>query len=805
MSNFAKLLRLLLACIAAGIVFAGSMFPVVGAVGLSSNKMASSLASTSADLIKGDMPQITTVTDSKDQPIAWIYDQQRIVVPSEEISENIKLAIISMEDRRFLDHQGVDWQGTARAMVTNFTAGGVQQGASSIDQQLIKNYQFLVSAQSESERREAIEVTPARKLREIRMALALDKELSKDEILSKYLNLISFGNGAFGVQVAAKTYFGTDASELTVPQSAMLAGMVQSTSMYNPYTNPEATTDRRNTIIDAMASTGSITPQEAEQYKQEPLGVLDQPQAVPNGCITAGSRGFFCDYVLQYLQANGISRETMSRGGYTIKTTLDDTVQDSVQNSLDTYGQPHGDGVAEVMSVVEPGDDAHKVKAIASSRAYGLDQTNEETVQPQPFSMVGDGAGSVFKIFTVAAGMEKGMGTNSYVSVPSRVQLEGFGAGGAAGCPPGMYCVENAGSYPSSLSLTDALAQSPNTAFVNMISQVGVEPTVEMAVRLGLRSYAENGTAPNGQSLQDFVTDNNLGSFTLGPDAVNALELSNVGATLSSGGTWCPPSPIESITDANGRPVSMNEEPCEQVVTEGLANTLAAAMGKDDKPGGTSANAAASAGWNLPMAGKTGTTESHRSSAFLGFTNEFAAATYAFNDGPETSSLCKSPLRQCGWGDLYGGDEPARTWYTAFMPIVGHFDEIQPFSPDPAYQAGTTASKGAPNVVGMSQSAATSALEAAGYSVETEFTSGGSVPYGQVLSVEENLEIPGSTMTITVSDGSGSGGSGASGGSGGGSAPGTSGGGGGGATVGPGGEEVRDVPGYAPLTISPNG
>lgn len=803
-----KFLKLLLACIAAGVVFAGSLFPVVGAAGLSSNKMASSLASTSADLIKGDMPQITTITDSEDKPIAWIYDQQRITVPSEDISQNIKLAIISMEDRRFLEHNGVDWQGTARAFLTNFTSGGVQQGASSIDQQLIKNYQFLVSAQNESERRAAIEVTPARKLREIRMALALDKELSKDEILTKYLNLISFGNGAFGVQVAAKTYFGVDAKDLTVPQAAMLAGMVQSTSMYNPYTNPEETTERRNTIIDAMVSTQSISAADAEKYKAEPLGVLDRPQAVPNGCITAGSRGFFCDYVLQYLQANGISRETMSRGGYTIKTTLNNEVQDSMQDSLDTYGQPKQDGVAEVMSVVAPGTDSHKVLAVGSSRQYGLDQSNYETVQPQPYSIVGDGAGSIFKIFTVAAAMEKGMGTNTTLSVPTRLNLEGFGAGGAAGCPPGMYCVENAGSYPSSLSVTDALAQSPNTAFVKLISEVGVKPAVDMSVRLGLRSYAENGSAPNGQSVQDFAIDNNQGSFTLGPDAVNALELSNVGATLSSGGTWCPPSPIDSITDANGKPVGLTELPCEQAVPEGLASTLATAMGKDDQPNGTSANAASAAGWSLPLAGKTGTTETHRSSAFLGFTNRYAAATYAFNDGSQTSSLCTGPLRQCGWGDLYGGDEPARTWYRAFAPIAQALGPIEPFRPDPAYQAGTTAAQNAPDVVGLSQSAATSRLEGSGYVVRTRLSPGAGAPYGQVLSVEGNTSLPGSTLTLVISDGSpGDGSPGARGGTGGtGGAGGTTGGNGGtGGTVGPDGAEVRDVPGYAPLTIAPNG
>ena len=177
MSSLGKLVA---ACAAAGVVAAGALFPVSGTAGLASNKMADSLAGTSADLIKGDLPAISTVTDSGGEPIAWLYDQQREIVPSEDISQAMKLAIIAIEDRRFGDHNGVDWRGTVRADLTNFTSGDVQQGASTIDQQLVKNYQFLVSAENDAERRAAIETTPARKIKEIRMALTLDKELIED-------------------------------------------------------------------------------------------------------------------------------------------------------------------------------------------------------------------------------------------------------------------------------------------------------------------------------------------------------------------------------------------------------------------------------------------------------------------------------------------------------------------------------------------------------------------------------------------------------------------------------------------------
>ena len=792
-SGMSSLGKLVATCVAAGVVAAGALFPLAGAAGLASNKMADSLAGTSADLIKGDLPSISTVTDANGEPIAWLYDQQRVLVPSEEISQNMKLAIIAIEDRRFADHNGVDWRGTVRAALTNATSGEVEQGASTIDQQLVKNYQFLVSAENDAERRAAVETTPARKIKEIRMALTLDGEMSKDDILTKYLNLISFGNGSFGIQTAAQTYFGVDAADLTVPQAAMLAGMVQSTSQFNPYANPEDTKQRRDTVIRTMVDTGAITPSEGAQFVNEPLGVLERPNSHPRGCITAGDRGFFCDYVLQYLDENGLSRSMVEEGGYTIRTTLDETVQANVQRALDTYGNPATEGVAEVMSVVRPGKESHKVVAIASSRQYGLELGDSQTVQPQPFSLVGDGAGSVFKIFTVAAALEKGMGADTTLSVPNRVQVSGLGAGGARGCPPGQYCVENAGSYPGSLSVTDALAQSPNTTFVNLIKDVGVAPTVDMATRLGMRSYERKGTAADGDSISGFIKKNNLGSFTLGPSAVNALELSNVGATISSGGVWCPPSPIESITDRTGKRVELNEPGCEQVVDEGLANTLAVAMSKDSVGAGTAAGAAGSAGWNLPMSGKTGTTEANRSSAFLGFTNNYAAAVYAFNDGTTTTELCTSPLRQCSYGNLFGGNEPAQTWYSAFSPISDIYGPVSLPSPDPAYQRGTSRS-GMPDVEGMSQSAATSLLTNAGFIVNTQFVSGAGRPYGTVVGVDGGTGIPGSQVTLRVSDGSGGGaGGGASGGQGA-SGPNA-----------PIGDEpvVLEVPGLAPITISP--
>lgn len=746
-------------CLLASVLTAAFMFPVVGGIGLMSNRASDVVANGSAALVEGEIPQVSTMVDAKGNTIAWLYSQRRFEVPSEQIANTMKLAIVSIEDKRFAEHNGVDWQGTLTGLAGYLRGDADTRGGSTLEQQYVKNYQLLVVAQTDAEKRAAIETTPARKLREIRMALTLDKTFTKPEILTRYLNLVSFGNGAFGIQDAAQTYFGVNASELNWQQSALLAGLVQSTSTLNPYTNPDGALARRNLVLDTMIEN---LPNEAEALraaKNEPLGVLPVPNELPRGCIAAGDRAFFCDYALEYLARAGISKEQVAKGGYLIKTTLEPDVQASVKSAVDQFADPTTPGVASVMSVIRPGKESHPVLAMASNRAYGLNLDNYETMQPQPFTLAGNGAGSVFKIFTTAAAMEMGMGINTQLQVPGSFQAKGLGSSDRPGCPAATWCVSNAGGYRGSMNVTDALATSPNTAFAKLISQVGVPRAVDMAVRLGLRSYALPGTArdydpESNESLADFVKRQNIGSFTLGPIEVNALELSNVAATLASGGTWCPPNPIAQVVDRNGEEVSVTTETCEQAVPEGLANTLANALSKDDKGAGTAAGAAGSVGWDLPMSGKTGTTESNRSSAFLGFTNQLAAANYIYDDSPSPGELCSFPLRQCGSGNLFGGNEPARTWFAAMKPIATNFGPVTLPPTDPRYVDGGPGSQ-VPSVSGLTVDAARQRLRDSGFQVADGTASVNSTSRaGTVVGTNPSGQtIPGSIVTIQVSNG----------------------------------------------------
>jgi membrane peptidoglycan carboxypeptidase len=755
----ATVTRLAGCCLLAALLAAALIFPVAGGIGLLSNRAFDVVADESTQILEGDVPQVSTMVDAAGKPIAWLYSQRRFEVPSEEIANTMKLAIVSIEDKRFAEHRGVDWPGTLTGL-SGYLSGNLDtRGGSTIEQQYVKNFQLLVTARTEAERRAAVEITPARKLREMRIALTLDEKLSKAEILTRYLNLVPFGNGAFGVQDAAQTYFGVNASQLNWQQAALLAGTLKSTSALDPYTNPEGALQRRNVVLDTMIDNLPQYSDELRAAKAEPLGVLPQPKELPSGCVTAGDRGFFCDYVLDYLARAGISKEQVDRGGYLIRTTLDPKVQMSVQGAIDKFASPTLDGIASVMSVIKPGKDAHRVMAMASNRTYGLNSDARETVQPQPFSLVGDGAGSIFKIFTTAAALEMGMGINQQLQVPSFFQAKGLGSSDTPGCPKETWCVANAARYRGSMNVTEALASSPNTAFARLIQLIGVPRVVDMAVRLGLRSYAIPGTAraydpTSGESLAELIKQQNMGSFTLGPFQLNDLELANVAATLASGGIWCPPSPIDKILDRRGNQVSVNSEACDQVVPEGLANTLANALSKDDQGGGTAAGSAGTVGWTLPLSSKTGTTESHRSSGFVGFTNQYAAANYIFDDSGAPSGICSFPLRRCGRGDLYGGSEPARTWFEAMKPIATDFGEVRLPPTDPRYVDGASGGR-VPDVSGLKVDAARKRLKDAGFQVadQTNWVNSyapdgvvvGTTPSGQI--------IPGSLITITISNG----------------------------------------------------
>ncbi|WP_346074313.1 penicillin-binding protein [Saccharopolyspora thermophila] len=754
-------LKLFGLCVLAGVLVAGLLFPLAGSLGVVSNRASDAVNSISTDLMTKEPPLVTTVTDRDDRPIAYLFEQNRTPAAPDQIADTMKAAIVAIEDRRFFDHHGVDWAGTIRAAVTNQMSGEIAQGGSTLTQQYVKNYLVHVVAGNDPVKQaKAIEQTPARKLREIRIALQLEKQLSKEEILARYLNVVPFGNQTYGIAAASRTYFNTTPDQLTIAQAALLAGMVNSPSALNPESNPAEALNRRNLVINAMENQRRITPQAAEEARNEPLGLAQPLARIPNGCVGAGpSDGFFCKYVVDYLERAGFTEEQLRRGGYTIRTTLDKRATDAAKAAVERGVPKMTKGIANVMSIVEPGREKHRVRALVANRDFGNDASKGQTAYALPSGIVKFGAGSVYKVFTSAAALEKGMGIYNTIQAPALYTSSVYRNGAAP------YTVGNAeGVRPGPRTLQMALATSPNTAFVALQERVGLTQTVDMAARLGMRQtllyhnasgdpLSPNGS--NGPSQGDFVKQRNIGAFTLGYAPTSPLELSNVAATIMSGGVWCPPTPIEQILDRNGNPVSITEDPCEQAVDEGLANALAVGMSRDDQPGGTAYAAARAANWTRPIAAKTGTTEAHQSAGFIGATPQFAGAVLTFSDGSSPQGICDSdPPRLCGvnGGNIYGGKVPARTWFDA-MNVIHEGLPVAPLPPTTKrYETGGNEHH-VPNVVGLEAKRATEVLEKAGYKVQERSVNSQRRQGSVVSQTPRGFALPGELVTISVSTG----------------------------------------------------
>ena len=753
----------MLGTLLAGVLVAGLLLPVSFGIGLASNEVTTAIEGAQADPLDGEIPLRTTLTDASGATIATFYDQNRVYVPLSSISDYLQVAVISMEDRRFYQHQGVDWRGTVRALLRNAqSTTNSPQGGSTLTQQYVKNYLYLVEAQTEAEKADAIATTPIRKLREAKMALSLEQTLSKAEILERYLNLVAFGPSQYGAEAASQWFFGVSADRLTLAQAALLAGMVNNPPKYNPLdeNHVQDARHRRDLVLDVMVAAGRLSKATAEETKKQDLGL--NPNRTRNGCIPAdnsATNGFFCQYALDYLAQAGFDAKTVARSGWTVKTTMDPAVMAAAKAAATSNADPTVPGVERIANAVAVvgKDEPRKVLALAANRPYGLDITKGETVQRLPTTFAPLGAGSTFKIFTAAAAMEMGLGTNATIDVPAEYR--------SPLVPTAVF--NNAGSYPASMTLSQALATSPNTAFVALEDQVGLQKVAEMAVRLGMRGYSLDAAqvdpafASAGTDYTAQVSAQKMASFTLGVSPVSPLELANVGATLNSDGRWCPPTPIDTITDRDGKLITWDKTPCDQAVPAELARTLAVAMEGDLTGSGTSAQSASAAGWTWTAAGKTGTTQEYKSSAYLGFTPEMSASVILWDSEPRPQSICRDPIRTCSSDEalagngVSGGSVPAATWFATMKPLKnGQPDTF--FRPaSPAYLKGA-ASTQVPSVVGKNVDDAKNQLTAAGFTVNITAKTGAGAAVNIVVDQNpKGTALPGGAITLVVSAGAG--------------------------------------------------
>ncbi|MFW3171739.1 transglycosylase domain-containing protein [Geodermatophilus sp. CPCC 206100] len=645
-----------------GALLAALLVPWVVGPGLAASNSASLLAPLPVELTDATPPGNTVVLAADGSVITNIYRNNRTPVGADQIADVMEQALVDIEDERFYEHGGLDLEGTVRALLRNVTAGAVQEGGSTITQQLVKQT-LLQTATTPEDRQAATEQSLGRKLREARLAMALEETYEKQEILTRYLNIVYFGEGAYGVQAAAQTYFGVNAADLTLPQAAMLAGLVQTPASDSPLADPERARQRRNVVLERMHARGHITDQELAEVSALPVETNPAP-APPNGCVDAVIGGFFCDFVQRHVTgALGIPQERLEAGGITIRTTLRPDLQRSGDAAVLT-GLPMGDPVAAVFTAVEPG--TGKVLAMSVNRVFGFDAADPAQESVNLNEAASKGAGSTYKVFVAAAALERGFRPEHVITTSSPHVSSVYRNGSEP------YTVQNVGDMPPTLTMTEALIRSSNTYFVALEDQLGsVEGPVRAAQRMGLFSL---------DPVADQVVAENRGSFTLGAEATSPLALASAYSTLGANGTQCDPLPVTEILDRNGQPLLRDDgtpyptgPSCTpDAVPPAVATTLNQILvGDTALPYGTGVRAA------IPghqIAAKTGTAQDRSSVAFVGYTPRYAASVMLFN-----------PTANVDVGG-FGGGLGGPIWRNALAPIITA--EAPAFFPPPGIPLG---------------------------------------------------------------------------------------------------------------------
>jgi membrane peptidoglycan carboxypeptidase len=728
------LAKLAATIVVAGVLLAGLLLPWVGGTGVIARNSSSLLDALPVELTDETPAGNTRVLAADGSLITNIYRNNRTPLPPDQIAPIMKQALVDIEDSRFYDHNGLDVQGTFRALATNLAAGSVREGGSTITQQLVKQT-LLQTATTQAERDAAIEQDGveglSRKLREARLALALEETYSKDEILTRYLNIVYFGQGAYGIQAAAQRYFSTNAVDLTLPQAAMLAGLVQSPTNDDPITNPENAQIRRNQVLQRMAALEHITQQELTDVSAQPVQVAPG-LAPPNGCIDASLGAFFCDYMYSYLTGTlKLTASEIDSGGLTIQTTLRPDMQAAGDQAvLNTLAM--GDQLIGTYTAVEP--NTGKVLAMSNNRRYGCVDPDCESVNLNVVPT--KGAGSTFKVFTAAAALEQGYSKYFTLTTGPRYTSRVYKDGSKP------YSVPNAGNYPGTLDMEKALYMSSNTYFLALEDRLGsVEGPVRMAERMGMNfDYAAT------QYPADQIIEENRGSFTFGTDGVSPLDLASAYSTLAASGTQCDPTPVTAILDRNGKPLTRDGEPVvrddnctPEAIPSGVATTLNQMLRKDVEPGHRGQTGARAYVPGHQIAGKTGTTNDNNSVAFVGYTPQYSASVLVWQTAAGKSV------------GGFGGGKGATIWNDAMEPIL-RGQPMVPFPPEDEEVA-----EGDTEVVPScsSVSACETALEAAGFessvrevdSAEAEGTLLGTSPRAGTRATS------GSTVSIQVSNG----------------------------------------------------
>ena len=618
-----------------GVLAAGLVIPPLaglGTVARSGTELYDALPSELTSVVPDQQSQLLAADGRT--VIATLYNENRIVVPLTAVAPAMRHAQVAIEDHRFYEHGGVDLEGIGSA-VAGAAMGGTARGASTLTQQYVK-----VTLETAARRRgdqaaaqAATEVSAARKVQELKYAVAVERRLSKDQILQNYLNLAYFGDGAYGVEAAARHYFGTTAARLTVPPAATLAGVVQQPGANDPVHNPRAALARRATVLGEMHRYGYLDAAGLRSARAAPLGVVRA--APPRNSCAASPYPFWCDYVLSWLREQpALGRTPQERegrvrtGGLRIVTTLDPRLQSSATTAMAetiTARDYPRYGAAAVTLETRTG----KVRSMVQSARYGRSGRTEpgatQVNWATDFRHGGSGGfsvGSTMKLFAVVEAVRQGLSPDHVITgirpEHSRWYPRDFQPGCSVG--PAGWPVKNAEgeSDAPQLSLREATAQSVNTAFVALASETGTCRIRDTALAMGMHtSTGADRTATDGRPLSSVAP-----IILLGADA-SPTTMAQMYAAVANRGISCPATPIESVTGSDGTPLDLRQAGCRRVLDERVADQAADVFTSVMTEG---TGRAVQLG--RPAIGKTGTDEDNET-WFTGATPDYATSVWA--------------------------------------------------------------------------------------------------------------------------------------------------------------------------------
>ncbi|MDO5662998.1 MAG: transglycosylase domain-containing protein [Brachybacterium sp.] len=782
--TFFLLLAMLAVSAIAGVLMAGFFLPAIAASSRVAEDGVAMMDEYPSELEVERLNEASTIQAADGSVLATFYAENRIMVPLEEISPHMQHAVVAVEDRRFYDHGGVDPQGMLRAFAANAVGSGGTQGGSTLTQQYVKNA-LLMDAVQRNDTEDiaaATEQSYGRKLREAKLAISLEQKWTKDEILGGYLNVAQFGPSQYGVETASRHYFNKHAKDLNPGEAAMLAAITNGPNQYDPVSNPERGTQRRNEVLRDMLRDEYITQEEYDQYSEQPVEEMLDVQEIRAGCADAAGSGFFCDYATRWLMNDPEfaptpeeRRQLLYGGGLTITTTLDPEKQAAAEEILERRVPAEAEnGFGHSIVTVEPG--TGNILVMAENRTFnphedaGVGETALNYNVSKPMGgAAGFPVGSTFKPFVLAEWVADGRSV--YDTIPTeREEMDSFPAhclDGGTWRTSDPWNPDNAVSVPlpDRQTVLDATKYSVNTSYARMAEQLDLCDIGSRARSMGAIPATFNPLDPGTGdiSLRDmYSTELAPAVLVLGELNISQLDMAAAYATFGARGEYCRPTAITGVKDRDGEDLPFSGQSCEQVMDEDAAETMAWVLKEDlVDPQATGR------GMTIPgqdAGGKTGTSGSQYHTWYVGFTRHMSTAVWfghpTGNVRPGGFSVDGTYLQR---GRVWGNTVSLPTWQE-YMTRAHEGMDTAPL-PDGPSEAHSDRSEDAsedgqtvPSVDGLSRGEAVSVLQDAGYWVSVEQTSSADVPSGSAIGTEPSAGTPldeQNYITLLVSSGPG--------------------------------------------------